>query len=179
MLDYLPRYYGESKVVQNLTERESIELIQFQAHVQDVLNQFFIDTATWGLARWEEICGIPVDEKKPIDQRRSVVKSKLRGAGTVTLATIKNVVDSFENGQIDIFENFDKYEVVVTFIGTRGSPANIEDVKRTVREITPAHLNIKYLFTYLRWDELDAADLTWNELEALNKTWDQLEVWKP
>ncbi len=179
MLDYLPNYYGDSRVVSNLTGREAEEFLKFHAQVQDVLQQFFIETATWGLARWEEICGLSTDEGKPADQRRSVIKSKLRGAGTVTLAVIKNVVDSFENGEVDIQENFGQYEVVVTFIGKRGVPPNLNDVQTALREIVPAHLNLNFQFTYLRWEELDAANLTWDELEALDMTWDELEVWKP
>ncbi len=178
MLDALPSYYADSRLVGNLTAREADELAVFHERVQDVLRQFFVDTATWGLAKWEELCGLPVQESKPVDQRRSMIKSKLRGAGTVTLAVIKEVVDSFENGEIGIQENFGNYEVVITFIGKRGVPPNLNDVITAVREIVPAHINLLYQFTYLRWDELDRAELTWAELDALNQTWDELEVWK-
>ncbi|WP_246021860.1 YmfQ family protein [Paenibacillus zeisoli] len=179
MHDYLPKYYSDSRIVNHLLGRESAELIRYHEQVQDVLNQFFVDTATWGLAKWEEICGIPVQESKPSDQRRSLIKSKLRGSGTVTVAGIKTVVDSFQNGEVEVKENFADYEVVITFIGRRGIPPNLNDVKAAVREIVPAHLNVNYQFTYLRWEELDKAELTWDELEALHKNWDQLEVWKP
>ncbi|MEK5477961.1 putative phage tail protein [Paenibacillus sp. FSL R5-0407] len=179
MLDYLPRYYGDSRTVRNLTAQEAEEIIQLQDRIQDVLRQFFVDTAVWGLSYWENVCGIPVDENKPKEQRRSVIKSKLRGAGTVTLAVIKNVVDSFENGEIQLQENFAKYEVVITFIGKRGVPPNLNDVRTALREIVPAHLSIRFEYTYLRWEELDKANLNWDELEALSMTWDQLEVWKP
>ncbi|WP_235847555.1 YmfQ family protein [Paenibacillus tuaregi] len=179
MQDYLPKYYADSKIVQHLLVQESDEIMEYHKKVRDLLNQFFVETATWGLSRWEAICGIPVLESKPEDQRRSLIKSKLRGSGTVTVPVIKSVVDSFENGQIDVQENFEKYEVVITFIGTRGIPANLDDVKAAVREIVPAHLGINYQFTYLRWEELDEAKLTWEQLEAMNKNWNQLEVWKP
>ncbi|MFB9328612.1 YmfQ family protein [Paenibacillus aurantiacus] len=179
MLYDLPSYYADSSIVRNLTAREAEELDRYHEAVKDVLNQFFVETATWGLAQWERICGIPVNEGKPIDHRRSVIKSKMRGAGTVTLAVIKNVVDSFQNGEVDIQENFGGYEVVITFIGKRGVPPNLEDVKATLREIVPAHLHLKFQFTYLRWEELDAADLTWDELDALAMSWDEFEVWKP
>ncbi|MFC4101717.1 YmfQ family protein [Paenibacillus xanthanilyticus] len=179
MLNDLPSYYADSKIVRNITAREAEELDRFHAAARDVLDQFFVETATWGLAQWERICGLPVNEGKPIDQRRSVIKSKMRGAGTVTLAVIKNVVDSYQNGEVDIQENFGGYEVVITFIGKRGVPPNLEDVEATLREIVPAHLSVKFQFTYLRWEELDAAELTWEALEALDMTWDELEVWKP
>lgn len=179
MQDYLPKYYSDSRIVQHLLQPESAEFVQYHKKVQDVLNQFFVETATWGLTRWEAICGIPVQENKTDEQRRSLIKSKLRGSGTVTVDGIKTVVDSFKNGQIDVQENFGNYEVVITFIGTRGIPANLEDVKAAVREIVPAHLGVKYQFTYLIWEELDQAKLTWDQLEVMNKNWNQLEVWKP
>ncbi|GIO53895.1 MULTISPECIES: putative phage tail protein [Paenibacillus] len=179
MLEYLPKYYSDSRIVGNLTGREADEVNRLHEGIQDVLKQFFIDTATWGLDTWENICGIPHTPGKPDDQRRSVIKTKLRGAGTVTLAVIRSVVDSFENGEVDIQENFGGYEVVVTFIGKRGVPPNLNDVQKALREIVPAHLHLNFQFTYLRWEELDAADLTWEELEALGMTWDELEVWKP
>lgn len=179
MLDALPKYYDESKIVVNLMEQEGAEIDLLHGRIQDVLNQFFIDKATWGLDYWETVCGIPVNRNKPDDQRISVIKSKLRGAGTVTLATIKNVVDSFENGEISVQENFGNYEVIITFIGKRGVPPNLKDVEQAVREIMPAHLGILFKFTYLTWNELDAANLTWDALEALGMDWDHLEIWNP
>lgn len=186
MFDYLPKYYAlmdahdsSPGIVNNLLHQEAVEIINLNLQIKDVLRQFFIDHATWGLARWEAICGIPIDENKPEEQRRSVIKSKIRGAGTVTLAVIKNVADSFQNGEIKVEENFADYEVVITFIGKRGVPPNENDVRAALREIVPAHLNLKFQYTYLLWNELDFAQLTWDELDALNMTWDELEVWKP
>ncbi len=179
MLDALPKYYADSHIVANLTSREAAELFDYQERLRDVLDQFFVLSATWGLDIWEEICGLPIQEGKPDDQRRSVILSKMRGAGTVTVPVIHEVVDAFENGEVSVREDFENYEVVVTFIGKRGRPPNVDDVKDAVREILPAHLNVRFEYTYLRWEELDAAALTWDRLDAMNMTWDDLEVWKP
>lgn len=185
MMDDLPDYYmpkeagGKLGIVGNLITREARELIDFNAEIREVLDQFFIDRATWGLSAWEAVCGIPSNEDKPLEQRRSVIKSKIRGAGTVTLAVIKEVADSFENGEIQVQENFNHYEVVITFIGKRGVPPNLPDMQNALREIVPAHLQLVFQFTYLRWEELDSADLTWEKLDALDMSWDELEVWKP
>lgn len=175
----MPKYYADSTIVSHLTMAEAAEMDTLHTHIQDVLRQYFVETATWGLAAWEQLCGIPVNEDKPYDQRRSFIKSKLRGAGTVTLQVIHSVVDSFQNGEVSVQENYSAYEVIVTFIGKRGIPPNLEDVYTALREIVPAHLYILFRFTYLRWNELDLANLTWDELEALDMTWDELEVWKP
>lgn len=109
MHDYVPRYYEDIPVATNVLDRETAELAQLNADIYDVLAQMFVDTSTWGLARWERIFGIVTDESKPLDQRRSVIKSKMRGTGTVTKALIKEVAESFRNGDVEITEYNQNY----------------------------------------------------------------------
>ncbi|QGG55965.1 putative phage tail protein [Paenibacillus sp. FSL W8-1187] len=179
MMGMLPKYYEDALAAIAIIEREAAELAFASGQLDEAFRQFFLETATWGLSRWEEACGITASGSKPLDQRRSLIKSRLRGAGTVTLAVIRSVVDSFENGEISVEEKFGDWKVVVTFIGKRGVPPNLADVKSAVREILPAHLLLEFQFTYLRWEELDAAGLDWNALERLGFSWDALEVWNP
>lgn len=178
MGDSIPQYYGDSRVVANILDREAAEIEALNAEVKAVLDQFFIDTATYGLARWEKICGIPTDELKPIEQRRSVVKSKIRGVGTVTVELIKNVAKAYANGEVDVTEDPGNYTIKVTFIGTRGTPPNLQDIQNALREIIPAHLAVNFQFTYLRWEELDGYGLTWDALDVKRLTWDQFEIYK-
>jgi hypothetical protein len=179
MLDALPKYYEESRIAGNILDREAKELADLDAAIKDVLDQYFIDTATWGLAKWEAVCGIPTDETKPLDQRRSVIKSKLRGIGTVTVEMIKNVAEAYLNGEVDVTNNYANYEVIVTFIGKRGIPANLNDIQTALRDIIPAHLGVTFTFTYLVWDELDARVWTWDAFDSQAFTWDSLEVYQP
>lgn len=178
MWDYLPRYYRDSKNVLSIIEPEASEFSGLNAAILDVLNQYFIDSATWGLSRWEKVCGIPIDESKPYDQRRSVIKSRIRGMGTVTVAFVKSVAQAYEHGDLEVQEDNSRYTVVITFIGTRGVPASLPDVEAALREIIPAHLAIEFTFTYLVWNELDAKPQTWDQIDALGLTWDGLEVYK-
>lgn len=104
MIDYLPRYYGDIPVATNIVDREEVELTQLNADIYDILAQMYVDTSTWGLARWERIFGITTDEAKPIDQRRSVIKSRLRGVGTVTPAMIQSMAEAYANGDVEVTE---------------------------------------------------------------------------
>lgn len=175
MGDYLPLYYRDSRTVDNLLYIESAEFADLNAEMADILAQFYIDTATWGLANWERICGILTDETKPIDQRRSVIKSKLRGVGTVTVAMIKNVAESFDNGEVAVIEDNATYTVTIKFVSTRGVPANIDDIQNALREIMPAHLAVNFLFTYMTWGTLDTHAFTWGSLDAAGHTWGEFE----
>jgi Uncharacterised protein conserved in bacteria (DUF2313) len=175
MFDYMPREYEDLRESRAIIQAEATEFETLNAAIADVLAQFFVDTATWGLANWERICGIPTDESKPIDQRRSVIKSKLRGIGTVTVDLIKNVAEAYSYGEVDVTEDSANYTVIVTFVGERGVPANLTDIENALREIIPAHLAIDYKFTYLRWSELDSYGWTWDALDAQMLSWDEFE----
>jgi hypothetical protein len=143
----LPRYYDDIKDFQELTKAGAKILADLDNTLVDVVNQLFIETATWGLARWEKIFGILTDESKPIDQRRSVLKSKTRGAGVTTKALVEEVAESWYNGDIDVIEQPES--IGIKFNSNFGIPSNLTDVQKALREIIPAHLMIEYLFTYL------------------------------
>lgn len=104
MADYLPRYYGESKIVNGLLDVESVEFDMLQQSVQDVLNQFFISTATWGLDRWEKLAGIPTIRTNSYEQRRQVLQARLRGVGTVRVELIQNLAAAYSNGNVEVNE---------------------------------------------------------------------------
>lgn len=148
MGDYIPRYYSDSIIVGNLLGRESTEVSALNAEIYEVLAQFYVDTATWGLAQWERVCGIVTDETKPIEQRRSVIKSKLRGIGTVTVELIKNVAEAYVNGEVEVTEDSASYTLVVRYISALGVPENIADIESALRDIIPAHLSISYRYRY-------------------------------
>ncbi|WP_042348239.1 YmfQ family protein [Bacillus massiliigorillae] len=176
MMNYLPYYYRDIREANEIIRVESEMIDQLNADIQDLLLQFSVETATWGLSRWEKLCGIKTDESKPIDQRRSVVRSKLRGIGTVTVDLVKNVAESYLNGEVEVVENSAEYTILIRFVGKLGIPPNLDDIKNALREIIPAHLLIDYEFTFTTWDRFDSFNYTWDQIDALNKTWDEVEV---
>lgn len=164
LMKYLPGYYRTSKVINNLMDSESRELEEFKARLDKTLNQFFVDLADTSLERWESELGIEVNKNKPLDQRRSVIKSKLRGSGTVTVRLIKNVSESFSNGEVDVIEENSKYSFTVKFVGVKGTPPNIEDLRRAIEEIKPAHLTFEFEYTYNTYDAISG--FTYDELSG-------------
>lgn len=168
--DYLPHYYGDSVIVGNVLDRDKAELDTLNRDVADVLAQFFIDTATWGLTYWERELGLVTDETKPIEQRRAVVRSKLRGIGTVTVELIKNVALAYENGEVAVTEDNANYTIVVQFISALGVPDSIGDIQNAIREIIPAHMGISYIYRYYLVSQIHGT-MTLNTLQStkLNK----------
>lgn len=65
----------------------------------------------------------------------------------------------------------------MSFVDTMGTPPNIDDMKRAIEELKPAHMAVEYKYRYLVWDDLDDKQMTWDELDAASLTWNELEVW--
>lgn len=172
MHDYLPLYYADVEVVGNIVDREADEITDLNAAIYDVLAQFFLDTATWGLTRWEREFGIQTDETKPIEQRRSVIRARIRGIGTVTAGLIENVAESYMYGDVDVSEDNANYSVIITFVSKYGVPPNINDVKTAIRDIVPAHLAIHFIFRFYTYAELIATGKTYAQITGV--TYDQL-----
>ncbi|WP_182503072.1 YmfQ family protein [Peribacillus huizhouensis] len=176
MSDYLPKYYEDIREVNAIIKAESEAFEQFNEDAADVLAQFYIDTATWGLAFWEWLCGIPVNESKPINQRRELLRSKLRGIGTVTVGMIKNVAESYANGEVEIIEDSPNYTITVKFVGKLGVPANLADIQQALRDIIPAHLIVGFEFTYVTYNQLREKYVNYDALKASGLTYAELLI---
>jgi hypothetical protein len=176
MLTYLPRYYETSRIMRAILQAEGSELDKLRQALDEILDQFFVRTATWGLDRWEEEVGLPVTPDQPEAERRDKIISRLRGYGTATISMVKQVAEAYDKGAIDVVEDHAAYTVIIQFVDTTGVPPNLDDLKAAVRGVVPAHLEILYEFNYFLWDEWDRKQETWDQFDSLLLTWDQLEV---
>lgn len=179
MLTFLPRYYETSRVMRSLLQAGGTELDGLEATFQESLRQFFVATATWGLDIWEKELGLTVIPNLTDDERRMRIVSQIKGFGTCTISLVKQVAESYKYGDVEVIEDFPVYTVTIKFVDTRGIPSNLDNIKAALRAVVPAHLDLKYEFSYLTWDELDSLALNWVDLDDLLLTWDQLEVFRP
>jgi hypothetical protein len=171
MFDYMPKEYEDYRESRAIVQAEAKQFEALHADIADVLAQFFIDTATWGLANWERLVGVVPDESKPLSQRRSVVKSKLRGVGTVTVDLIKNVAESWYGGDVEVTEQSALYKVTVKFVSSYGVPENLADVEKALRDIIPAHLDLAFEFRFVTYDTLKTQYATYGAITASGLTY--------
>ncbi len=166
MFSFLPRYYETSRVMQADMNAKGAELDQLFAALDETLQQFFVRTATWGLERWERELGITTDLSKPLDQRRAVVESKLRGSGKFSGRLVKSVAEAYDGGTVDVSFQPAEWSFTIKFVDTLGIPPNLNDLKAVIDEIKPAHLAVVYEFSYLLIREIHNV-LTLNEIEQI------------
>ncbi|QVY62996.1 putative phage tail protein [Cytobacillus gottheilii] len=205
LFDYVPKEYEDYRESRAILRAESVEFERLNLKISDVLDQFFVDTATWGLAEWERICGLPValdytiydafrqnnvsfstvegvawDELETLfipsaSDRRSAIKSKLRGAGTITREKVADVCSAYSGGSVIVREYPSEYRVVIEFTDITGVPSNMDTLQEVLRDLMPAHILVEYQYRYLRWNEFDSELYTWDSLGARNFTWNELE----
>lgn len=171
MIDALPIFMRKSKVFNEIFNAEEKQFGKLNIDVNDLRLQMDINTATWGLDVYERELKIPIDTNKPIDERRSVIKSKLRGSGKADAALIKMVADSFTNGGVDVL--FDG-QIGIIFNDTLGIPPNLQDLEHALDDIKPAHLNIYYEFMYRTYTELLGMYGTYDDLANSGLTYGDL-----
>ena len=164
-----PEFYAGSVEfvdLQNALEPEVLSLWKLRDGVLDQLN---VNTATWGLKYWEQALGLAVDEDADITYRRSIITSKRRGAGVITVATIQNLAASYSNGEVEVIEYPEQFRIEIKFVNAVGTPPNIDDLTATLRATLPAHLEWSYIITFATWNQRKTK--TWDELSGL--TWDE------
>lgn len=166
MLSYLPKLYETSRVMQSKLDAEGQEIDALRQALDEVLAQTFVQTATWGLDRWEEELGLPPGTGLPDQERRERILSKLRGYGTVTIDVVKAVAESYERGRVEVIPDPPSYTVTIKFVDTRGVPSALPLLQEALRAVIPAHLDIRYEFTYYLVREI--AEMT--VAEAAQKT---------
>lgn len=167
MLDLLPSYYEKVRETRVVMEAEGKEFDHLSAAAGDVLNQFFVETATWGLDKWESEFDIVPQSGQPDDQRRSVIRARIRGTGTVTEELMGKVAAAYINGEIEVTQQPAMYQFTVKFVSTLGIPANLNDLKAAIEKIKPAHMDVVYLFRYLFSNEVEAMTLSEIEVHRL------------
>ncbi|MCM3599401.1 YmfQ family protein [Robertmurraya korlensis] len=173
--DQMPSIYSDIQTMLAVFAVEDTEIQTLKDAVSSALDQFFVSTSTDTIERWEKEAGLSMVDI-PIEQRRSNIISKFRGYGTVTVSHIKNLCQSFTNGDVVITEKPSTYEFDIKFVSVRGTPPNLNDLKNVIEQIKPAHLGVTYTYLYTSWDRFDSFNYTWDQIDALNKTWDQIEV---
>lgn len=174
LLDYVPTYYEDLLESSEILNAETAEIARLDATIDELLLQFNVSTATWGLREWERICGITTDESKTLGERRSNVRARLRGAGVVTVEHIKNITEGYTGGETEVTERFADYTIVISFVSDFGVPSNLPDLQAILREIIPAHLAIEYEFNLVTYNLLRTLYANYDALEATNRTYDDL-----
>lgn len=152
-LDNLPCFFS-NKIDAKIQDSLYLEAETLHNETDNTLDQFFVESCTWGLDYWEHMLGIGKNNFD-IQTRRENIKAKMRSRGTSTIKVIKNICESYANGEVEVIENNSDYSFIIKFVGSVGIPSAFEELDRVINEIKPCHLAHTYKFKYTTHKELE------------------------
>lgn len=175
LMEYLPEDYKKSPPVVELQNAEEEMWDELLDAIQDFEDQLFVETATWGLEKWEWIYDIETDLTKRFDIRRSAILAKKRGTGTTTVAKVKSVSEAYV-GEVYIVEHNSEYYFSIHMVETLGVPENLKELKRSIGEIKPAHLDFEIVYKYNTYGDLEP--YTYGEIMSWGVTYGEIPTMK-
>lgn len=146
LINKLPSFY-DNDVTRPIQDSFSVEANLINDEVENTLNQFFVDSATYGLDYWEKMLGISRNNND-IQTKRENIKAKMRSRGTTSIEVIKNICEAYSNGEVEIIVNHSNYSFEINFVGSIGVPRAFAELDKTIEEIKPCHLAHSYKFRY-------------------------------
>ncbi|WP_432355328.1 putative phage tail protein [Sporosarcina sp. A2] len=169
----IPLWWQEIREMKNMQDQSTAELVKYvNEYYRYVDSRSPLTADALKIVRWEVVYGIEPNPNKPISERRSVVTAKIRGVGTVTPALVKFTAESFEFGQVEVLE--DEGGVTITFVSELGVPPDLDDIRKALRDLIPAHLMIDFVFKYVTYDMASEHYATYDELIAQGRTYDEV-----
>ncbi|HBF6858425.1 TPA: DUF2313 domain-containing protein [Clostridioides difficile] len=143
LIDKLPSFYNND-ITRKIQDAYDIELSTLRETYDDTFDQFFVDTATWGLDYWENILSIKNRFDLSIEDRRSNIKAKMRGKGTTTIEVIKAIGEAYTKTDVDVKVFSNLFSFTLSFITNDCSYNTILELDKKIEEIKPAHLEHKF-----------------------------------
>jgi hypothetical protein len=178
MRRYVPPLYADDSLLLSVLAVEATEFDSIRANLIDIVFQTFTATVNgWGLVFWESLLGLHPSATDTDDTRRSRIQAAVRGIGQPRRPLLEQLAINFQNGLVDIVEDFANKAVRITFASALGVPANISDFQSYMRSIVPGHLDVVYVFRYTTWSQWDAHNLTWAGTDALALSWPQHDIY--
>ena len=146
-----------------------------EAALDEAEREMLLSTAEdWGLAAVEELL-VHRPAAPTLAQRREALAALLRiGGDSFTLGAVNDTLRGCGINAVASETGTPGY-VEVRFPDVPGIPENIEELRRIIEDILPAHVGITYLYWFSTWAELEEQFDTWGEIEALGLTWDGME----
>lgn len=143
--------------------------------IYDILDQFFIDTATWALYLWEQKYGITPDESKSLTERRAAVRDKMTAADNTTAEMVRQLAMALTGYEARVVINSADYSFSLEFLGEESTLADIDvsQVRKMVEQIKPAHL--RFIISGLTWNDIESVGLTWQWFDDTPASWAEFE----
>lgn len=139
MLDSLPPYYQESPEANAIMRGNASEIERKRAEAQDLLDQMFVTTATWGLDYWDRVLDLPPSPRMPTAKRRERILGRLNGVSTASVEYLTDLLNVYAKGSsIEEFPRDYRFEGYLPV--DQHEMLDIDAVYKSINEVKPAHM---------------------------------------
>jgi hypothetical protein len=163
--EQVPDFVANIPIMDNIYNAQANKLEEIKSINEDVFNQLFVETATWGLELWERFCGLLVRNDLDYLTRRAKIRAHLASYRSVSKSVIKEIAKDFGFRDVEIIEDYAPYVVKLIFDNSDESKINVTDLIQTLRDMCPAHLDLIYLFVYKSWKDIHDKNMTFDTLK--------------
>lgn len=140
MLKTISPIYEQNQTMLAIFQAIGLESEMTEELVDDILLQWFPQTATWGIVYWEDALNIPINESMDLEERRARILTKMQTRWPITKSRMEAIINNFitsKNGYID--EIFSEYMFKINIPLTDGK-IYYKELIETINEVKPAHL---------------------------------------
>ena len=103
VLDYLPKFLGKDPMFKKTADTCSTEHNRLRLALQDLADNFFVNTATWALPLYESFLGIKTGDGATDEFRRQRILFKLQHVDVSTVDFMNSIVNLYSVGHIEDF----------------------------------------------------------------------------
>lgn len=148
-LDNLHKIFRLDPYIQNLLFSAGQKLDYLDKKADDTGKEFWFHTMSEvGIAILEKQMDY-IATSSTLEGKREELEGRWKIGGKCDLYLLQKIADSWRNGEVAIM--FTNAVIEITFISVVGIPRDLDALKRSLEEAKPAHLPIKYNFTYRTW----------------------------
>lgn len=146
---YLPQFLQEDEHFKATLAACSTEHEKYRLLLDEITNQFYVETATWGLGDWERILGLKPDAGDDYEARRNRILLKLQAHNTSTLDFITKLIKRYctDKSNVSVIED-NEHSTFHAEIAD-GSVVYASGLLDALNTYKPAHLAFDILLHYL------------------------------
>lgn len=135
--------YEEAYTARWLFEVMGIEMEEARKYINELSHQAHPDTATWGLAYWEQRYHIMTDESMPIETRRQRVNSKRWKYAPMNPARLEQYILQVCGRAATVIEHNDEYRMEIVINGS--GVFEYKKIMDMIRRVKPSHIAIEVM----------------------------------
>ena len=154
---YLPQFLQEDEHFKATLAACSTEHEKYRLLLDELSNQFYVQTATWGLGDWERILDLNPDAGDSYEQRRNRILLKLQGRQVSTLDFMARLCARYT---VDKEAEIEEHNAENCFrVYLYGGVSDLPGLREALETYKPAHLAYNICYT-LYGDLFDDEDVT-------------------